>query len=322
MTIKNMLSRLIIIMLTALLLSCANNGKQSTTDNAKVQRGLQRVVQQLPIQSKQRTALVIGNADYSGASYLENPENDANDLAEKLKKLNFKLINDSALLNANKHEIKRAVREFKQQLKHGGLGLFFYAGHGMQINGTNYLIPLGAKFQSKADVENDAVKLNWILAELEEAKNPINFILLDACRDNPFKSFRGGSKGLAESRALVGSLISFATSPGSVASDGVGQRNSPYTAGLLQALDQKGLEVLSLFKSVRRSVKKSTQNQKVTWESHSLTDDIYFNGLPVNKAAEQQAVLEQLKQIRAQQKQTEQQLARALKQQELATNNQ
>jgi uncharacterized caspase-like protein len=145
---------------------------------------------------------------------------------------------------------------------------------------------------------------------------------LDACRDNPFKSFRGGSKGLAESRAPVGSLISFATSPGSVASDGVGQRNSPYTAGLLQALDQKGLEVLSLFKSVRRSVKKSTQNQKVTWESHSLTDDIYFNGLPVNKAAEQQAVLEQLKQIRAQQKQTEQQLARALKQQELATNNQ
>jgi len=318
------LIRIISLFLTILLLSCTSQPKGGLDANKSAiggeRRGLELTKKTIVTDATKRTALVIGNSDYSRISGLKNPVNDATDLAEKLKRLNFKLVNNQALLNANKREIKLAVREFKQLLKQGGVGVFFYAGHGMQINGTNYLIPLGTDFQSKADVENDAIKLNWVLAELEDAANPINFILLDACRDNPFRGFRGGSKGLAESRAPVGSLISFATSPGSVARDGLGERNSPYTKGLLAALDQKGLEVLSMFKAVRRSVKNSTYNKQVPWESHSLTEDIYLNGKPVNKALEQEVVLKQLREIREQQRVTEKQLQQAQKQQQIAQN--
>jgi len=316
--------RFIIILSSVLMLACSAKNIDYLQEQEQ-SRGIQRIKKSsLRPSLYRRTALIIGNSAYTrggNSSKLVNPAHDASDLAIKLKKLHFKLINNQALLNANKSQIKQAVREFKQKLKQGGIGLFFYAGHGMQINGTNYLIPLGSKFQSKADVEFDAVKLNWILAELEEAGNSVNLILLDACRDNPFRDFRGGSQGLAESSVPEGSLISFATSPGNVSSDGFGLRNSPYTTGLLMALETKGLEVLELFKAVRRSVKSSTHNKQVPWESHSLTEDIYLNGLPTDKAAAQKEVLEQLQDIKLQQRVTEKKLQLALKQQKQQIKN-
>lgn len=260
------------------------------------ERGLQR------INTLQRTALIIGNSHYQGGysgSALQNPVNDAHDLASALKKLKFKLINGAPLLDANKQQMEQAVKDYTQQLQQGDMGLFFYAGHGMQIDGINYLIPLDAEFKSKADVQYKAINLNWLLAELESSHNPVNFILLDACRDNPFRGFRGNQKGLAESRAPEGSLISFATGPGKVASDGLSQRNSPYTKALLSALTQPGLEVLSLFKFVRRDVKRSTHNEQTPWESHSLTEDIYFNGGAKNRINNQQR-LEEMISIRKQ----------------------
>ena len=285
-------------------------------------RGLQRTEVN---EKTARVALIIGNSNYAGGdsgNALKNPVNDATDLAAKLKSLEFELVNNQPLLNATKREIEQAVQEFTQQLKQGSLGLFFFAGHGMQIDGLNYLLPLGASFKSKSDVKYNAVRLDWVLSELEQAQNPVNFILLDACRDNPFRGFRSASKGLAESRAPEGSLISFATSAGKVSRDGVDQRNSPYTAGLLAALDKKGLEVMSLFREVRRSVKQHTNNEQIPWESSSLTDDIYFNGSPLDRVANQQDVLKQLSQIRQQQQITEKQLKSALKQKQQAQNNQ
>jgi len=199
--------RLVLLLFIILLNACTQKSELQIQDNntaikqtlsTESGRGLQR------INSIQRTALIIGNSDYSGGysgSPLKNPVNDAQDLATALKKLNFKLIHDEPLLNANKQQIEQAVKDFTQQLQQGDLGLFFYAGHGMQIDGINYLIPLGTEFKSKADVKYKSINLNWLLAELESSQNPVNFILLDACRDNPFRGFRGGQKGLAESRA-------------------------------------------------------------------------------------------------------------------------
>jgi len=286
-------------------------------------RGL-KLSKQVTVANSKRTALVIGNSAYGGGDSLgplKNPVNDATDLAAKLKKLNFDLVNNVPLLNANKQQIEQAVKTFTTELKQGNLGLFFYAGHGMQIDGVNYLLPLGSNFKSKADVKYNAVNLDWVLAELESAKNPINFILLDACRDNPFLGFRSSSKGLAESRAPEGSLISFSTGPGKVAADGFENRNSPYTQALLKALDKPGMEVLSLFKSVRRNVKKITYNQQTPWESHSLTEDIYFNGSLKDRVSDQQNMLQQLAEIRKQQQTTNQQLQQAIKQQQEARSN-
>ncbi|RLA18271.1 MAG: hypothetical protein DRQ62_13900 [Gammaproteobacteria bacterium] len=310
--------RLILLLTFILLTACAQKSTTETQYNSPVikqtlltdtERGLQR------IDSLQRTALIIGNSDYAGGFSgiaLKNPVNDANDLAIALKKLNFQLVHDAPLLDANKQEMEQAIKDFTQQLKQGHLGLFFYAGHGMQIDGVNYLIPLDTEFMSKADVRYNAINLNWLLAELEASRNPVNFILLDACRDNPFRGFRSSQKGLAESRAPEGSLISFATGPGKVAADGINQHNSPYTKALLSALTQPGLEVLSLFKYVRRDVKKSTHNEQTPWESHSLTEDIYFNGGPTDQISDQQ-LLEQLINIRKEHQLSENELQQELK---------
>ncbi len=316
----------LLISLLFLLTACstAKAPKQAKQPKPIVEN--QRALQRVTINEKmRRVALVIGNSNYAGGDSghaLKNPVNDASDLAAKLKSLEFELVNNQPLLNATQREIEQAVQTFTSSLKKGALGLFFFAGHGMQIEGENYLLPLDAEFKSIADVKHKAVRLNWVLEELRQAGNPVNFVLLDACRDNPYRGFRGSNKGLAESRAPEGSLISFATSAGKVSQDGVGQRNSPYTAGLLNALDKKGLEVMGMFREVRRAVKATTDNKQVPWESSSLTEAIYFNGQSLDNLANQQAVLEQLSQIRQQQQTTEQQLKQALKQQQQAQNTQ
>jgi uncharacterized caspase-like protein len=225
----------------------------------------------LPAATEQRIALVIGNSAYSSGP-LKNPVNDAADMAALLKKLEFSV---TLKKNATLQEMEEAIESFGNRLKRGGVGLFCYAGHGVQVNGTNYLLPIGAKINKEADVKYRAVDANKILDEMATANNGLNIVMLDACRDNPFaRSFRSASRGLAiVSSAPSGTFISYSTSPGNVARDG-DRRNSPYTAALLQYLQAPGLSISDVFINVRAKVKKETG--QVPWELSSLEGQFYF----------------------------------------------
>ncbi len=168
--------------------------------------------------SEQRLALVIGNADYQDAP-LKNPVNDATDMAATLKELGFKVI---LRLNANQQQMKEAIREFGDGLLNGGVGVFYYAGHGLQSRGRNYLVPVGAVLEREVYVESETVDANMVLSFMEEGRARVNIVILDACRNNPYLR-NGGTRavpqggGLAEMQAATGTLIAFATAPGEVA---------------------------------------------------------------------------------------------------------
>ncbi|MEE8383301.1 MAG: SUMF1/EgtB/PvdO family nonheme iron enzyme [Thermodesulfobacteriota bacterium] len=179
--------------------------------------------------------------------------------------------------DANQRNMKQAIRRFGKQLRKGGVGLFYFAGHGIQVKGSNYLIPIGAEIETEPDVEYEAVDAGRVLAQMEDAGNSLNVIILDACRDNPFgRSFRTGNRGLAKMDAPTGSILSYATAPGSVASDGPG-RNGLYTSALLKHMSTPGLEIGKLFRQVRIDVLSSSGEKQVPWEASSLTGDFYFN---------------------------------------------
>ncbi len=226
-----------------------------------------------PAASDRRVALVIGNAKYAD-SPLANPVNDANDTAAALKALGFEVI---VRTDANQKLMKQAIREFGGELKKGGVGVFYYAGHGIQSKGRNYLVPVGQAIGSEAELEDEAVDLNLVLNFMEEAKNRINIVVLDACRNNPFaRSFRSGTRGLAQVDAGKGTLIAFATSPGSVAFDGTGGRNGVYTKHFLDTLRQQDTDVEKVFKRVRMQVYQETGGKQIPWESSSLIGDFSF----------------------------------------------
>jgi uncharacterized caspase-like protein len=238
-----------------------------------------------PAATERRIALVIGNSAYSSGP-LKNPVNDATDMAATLKKLGFKVVLKK---NANLETMEGAIEEFGNRLKKGGVGLFYYAGHGVQVNGINYLIPIGAKINKESDVRFKAFDAGRILAEMENANNGLNIVLLDACRDNPFgKSFRSSSRGLAiVSSAPTGIFISYSTSPGQVARDGDG-RNSPYTSALLQYMQQPGMPINDVFMKIRQNVRKSTG--QTPWELSSLEGNFYFNqGQEIKKVEKETA---------------------------------
>ncbi|MEW6264938.1 MAG: caspase family protein [Thermodesulfobacteriota bacterium] len=223
------------------------------------------------VSAERRVALVIGNAAYK-ESPLQNPVNDAEDMARSLNRYGFRVIK---LLNATREGMKAAVREFGDQIKQGGVGLFFYAGHGLQVDGENYLVPVNANVQRKFEVGDECLKVSSILGAMEEAGNRLNIIILDACRDNPFRGFRGPGRGLAEMTAPRGSLLAYATAPGSVARDGDG-RNGLYTAMLLRFMPTSGLTIEGLLKKVRVAVMEASRNQQVPWDASSLTGEFYF----------------------------------------------
>ncbi len=220
----------------------------------------------LPAGASTRTALVIGNAAYRSTP-LANPTNDANDMADSLKRLGFDVIVET---NINKGKMLDAIDRFNQKLKRSDVGLFFFAGHGMQIHGGNYLIPVGVHIKREADVEYEAVNAGRVLSAMEESGCKVNIVILDACRDNPFKrSFRSTNRGLIVMRAGSGSFIAYATSPGSVAADGDG-RNGIYTQHILKHMTQPGLTVEEVFRKVRRDVYAKTKGSQVPWDSSSL----------------------------------------------------
>jgi Skp family chaperone for outer membrane proteins len=223
--------------------------------------------------AEKRTALVIGNGGYS-SSPLKNAVNDAADIAANLQRLGFSVILKK---NVSHQEMEDTILEFGEQLKKGGVGLFFYAGHGVQKDNRNYLIPIGAKINKDTDIKFQAVDAEMVLAEMGNAGNNLNIVILDACRDNPFSnSFRTSSRGLAIiSDAPKGTFITYSTSPGKVAADGSG-RNSPYTESLIKYMNTKGLPIEEVFKEVRKDLGKKTGGQQVPWELSSLEGQFYF----------------------------------------------
>jgi small nuclear ribonucleoprotein (snRNP)-like protein len=239
--------------------------------------------------TEQRIALVIGNSAYSSGP-LKNPVNDAADMAAMLKKLGFSV---TLQKNAGLQEMDEAIEAFGNRLKRGGVGLFYYAGHGVQVNGVNYLLPIGAKINKEADVKYQAVDANKILDEMATANNGLNIVMLDACRDNPFaRSFRNVTRGLAiVSSAPSGTFISYSTSPGNIAWDGDG-RNSPYTAALLEYMQAPGLTISDVFINVRTKVKKETG--QVPWELSSLEGRFYFN--PTERPPQEPSALMRIEQ--------------------------
>jgi formylglycine-generating enzyme required for sulfatase activity len=231
------------------------------------------------VSAETRIALVIGNSAYSSGP-LPNPANDAKMIGETLSSLGFEVI---ARRNADQNTMKRAIQEFGSRLEKGGpsaVGLFYYAGHGVQLNGRNYLIPTTAQIEREGDVEIEAVSADWVIEQMRYARNRLNIVILDACRNNPFtRSMRSVDHGLATMDAPAGILIAYSTAPGAVAADGSG-RNSPYTEALSQAMRDLHEPVEQVFKHVRVGVMGATSGRQVPWESSSLTGDFYFAAAP------------------------------------------
>ncbi|MCB1994691.1 MAG: caspase family protein [Burkholderiaceae bacterium] len=220
-----------------------------------------------------RLALVVGNGAYADAP-LQNPPNDARAMARALEGAGFEVLLHT---DADQRTLMTALREFGQRLRGGGTGLFYYAGHGMQIRGRNYLIPVGADIQREDEVAYQSLDVQAVLDKMDSAANGTNLVILDACRNNPFaRSFRSSTQGLAPVDAPVGTLVAFATCPGAVASDGATD-NGLYTRHLLQALAEPGRKVEEVFKQVRTQVRRDSGGQQIPWESTSLEGEFYFH---------------------------------------------
>jgi uncharacterized caspase-like protein len=221
----------------------------------------------------ERVALVIGNAEYK-VGPLRNPVNDVRDITQVLGDMGFDVIK---LENANRRQIVTAADEFYQRLKNARVALFYYSGHGMQVKGRNYLIPIGIRLRSESDIEFEAVDAGRILGKMEDARAETNIIILDACRSNPFaRSYRSNDAGLARMDAPKGSYIAFATAPGSVADDGTG-RNGVFTEHLLKNIVIPNLDIDDIMKRTRRGVALATSDQQIPWSSSSLMGDFFFS---------------------------------------------
>ena len=221
-----------------------------------------------------RVALVIGNGGYAD-SPLRNPVNDAKDMAAKLRGLGFDV---TLLTDAGQRKMEDAIYAFDRKLGSAALRLFYYAGHGMQVSGANYLIPVDASVRAEHDIKYEAVHAGRVLDGMAAAGPGVNILVLDACRNNPFaRSFRSSSRGLARMDAPSGSMIVYATSPGDVAADGNG-RNGIFTKNLLDNIDRKGLTLEQVFKRTGRGVMRDTNGGQVPWTTSSVFDDVYLSG--------------------------------------------
>ena len=239
------------------------------------------------VPAERRVALVIGNGAYRNAPPLTNPPNDARTVATALTGAGFELVGGKALIDLDRAGTENAIRSFGQQLRGGAIGLFYYAGHGLQISGTNYLVPVSAQLASEADVKYELVDVNFVLDEMVQAVNRLNMILLDACRNNPFggRGLRSVSGGLAQMQAPSGTVISYATQPGNVAADGSGG-NSPYTAALAETIRQPGRSVFEVFNDVGIAVKKKTGGAQQPWLSTSPIEGQFYFEPASTEAAE------------------------------------
>src|SRR6202047_342743 len=228
-----------------------------------------------------RVALVIGNSAYRSVSSLDNPANDANLMADTLRALGFSLIGGKAQLDLDKSALDKAIQDFGRQIQGAGVALFYYAGHGVQVSGSNYLVPVNANPTREADVDFQMVDINLVLRQMQGSGTRLNLVILDACRNNPFgaRGLRSSDGGLAQMRAPEGTLISYATQPGSVAQDG-SDGHSPYTKALAMTIRQAGLDIFQTFNQVGLAVKRETAGAQQPWVSSSPIDGSFYFTAP------------------------------------------
>jgi uncharacterized caspase-like protein len=237
----------------------------------------------LPAAAQKRVALVIGNSAYAHAAALANPANDAQDMAGVLSSMGFETILG---LDLEKRAFDAKIRDFSRTLVAADTGLFFYAGHGLQVAGHNHLVPIDAELQSERDLDFETVSLDFVLKQMElEREGKTNIVFLDACRDNPLMrnlarsmGTRSASigRGLAQVETGVGTFIAYSTQPGNVALDGSG-RNSPFTAALARNVKEPGRSLTGVMIEVRKEVLAATAGKQVPWDHSALTGDFYFD---------------------------------------------
>jgi len=226
-----------------------------------------------PVAGETRHALVIGNGTYANGP-LRNPVNDARAMAKVLGESGFNVM---LVENGTQGAMQRAIRTFGDKISKGGVGLFYYAGHGIQTRGRNYLIPVNAEIEREYELEFASVDVNLVLAMMDSAKNGLNIVILDACRNNPFgRGFRSMQTGLAQMEAPTGTFIAFATAPGSVAADGK-EEHGVYTKHLLAEMIRPGMPIELMFKQVRNGVMAETKGEQIPWESSSLRGEFSFH---------------------------------------------
>jgi hypothetical protein len=228
-----------------------------------------------------RMALVIGNSSYRSVATLKNPANDAAAVSGVLTNAGFEVISVTDLTQG---DMRRAIRDFAQKVGEKGadtIALVFYAGHGLQVDGENFLVPIDARIERESDVAIETMRLADVMNSLASAPSKIRIVMLDACRNNPFEALKAGGKGLAIVDAPAGTIVAYSTAPGSEAQDGAG-RNSPYTAAFLKAVKQPEMQIEQLFKRVRVLVNDVTDGKQIPWETSSLTSDFWF--FPVSAA--------------------------------------
>src|SRR3954467_7078650 len=250
------------------------------------------VVVTLPASCEKRIALVVGNSAYKNITPLDNPSKDASLMAETLGLLGFTLVGGRAQLDLDKGAMDLAVQSFGRQVQGADVALFYYAGHGVQVSGANYLVPVGANPTREADVDFQMTDVNLVLRQMQGSGTRLNLVILDACRNNPFGSrgLRASDGGLAQMRAPGGTLISYATQPGSVAQDG-SDGNSPYTKALASTIKQSGLDIFQTFNRVGLAVKRDTGGAQQPWVSSSPIDGNFYFVPPTASAGPQVAAL-------------------------------
>ena len=266
-----------------------------------------------PAAAQKRVALIVGNSAYTNAGVLANPANDANDMAAALKELGVEVILG---LDLDKRSFDTRVRDFSRALTDADTGILFYAGHGLQVAGRNYLVPVDAQLQNERDLDFEAIGLDFVLKQMElEREGKTNIVFLDACRDNPLArnlarsmGTRSASigRGLAQVQTGVGTFIAYSTQPGNVALDGSG-RNSPFTAALAKGVAQPSRNLTAVMIDVRKEVLAVTNGRQVPWDHSALTGDFYFHlasapgslpkMTPGAPAAESEALQQRLRQV-------------------------
>jgi hypothetical protein len=226
--------------------------------------------------TKRLAALVFGNAAYQQVGPLQNPTNDADDIAANLTSRGFTVIKKT---DCTHKEMDQALKDFRALLKNSDVGLFFFAGHGMQIDGENYLAAVDSDADTETDAKHSSLPLNRVIETMEKSDTATNIVILDACRDNPFERAwhrSASTRGLAPVYAPKGTIIAYATSPGQIARDGKG-RNGAYTAALLKHIDTPDCSLEIMFKRVRNTLSADSGGKQISWEHTSLSGEFYFN---------------------------------------------
>jgi uncharacterized caspase-like protein len=240
-----------------------------------------------PAQADKRVALVVGNSAYVNVPRLDNPRNDARLMADTLRGLGFTVVGNAAQVDLDKAGLDVAVQSFGRQIQGADVALFYYAGHGVQVAGSNYLVPVNANPTREADVGFQMLDMNLVLQQMQGSGTKLNLVILDACRNNPFggRGLRATDGGLAQMRAPTGTLISYATQPGNVAQDGA-DGNSPYTKALAATIRKPGLGIFEAFNEVGLAVQRTTGGAQQPWVSNSPIDgSFYFAAAPAQTFA-------------------------------------